>query len=342
MNIIKPLLTFLGFRVDPGERRGVELPCWRSFRAWSRRKGDRPYGVWRIEWQAPTQFLFVGISADPGERELQVKFGCLLFAIWISRETKWPALWAWMEKHWRYEEVEINVDWNWSGVNFFDGFLHWNLLTPADSWESKTPKWRNGSFHPLDFILGRHDHNERVVEDWKPIVVPMPEGCYAGQARVLEASWKRRRLPWISKRNVSVHVKMFEPLPHPGKGESAWDCGEDATYESHCGRSKTIAEAVGSMVAGSMRSRLNYGGGFRFKPEKQIWLQRPNVDFADKEEVARFMEALSWIGRDSAVIPAARVCRCCGRAIGNETHNADGRCYPCVEQGIESVISSPS
>lgn len=286
MNIIQPILKRLGFRVTPGERRGVDLPCWRSFRAWAK--------VWRIEWTAPTNFLFAGISADPGEREIQLKFGCLFFAIWISRETKWPALWAWMQKRWRYEEVEINVDWNWSGVNFFDGFLHWNLLTPADSWESKTPKWRNGSFHPLDFVLGDAKHSSRVLEDWRPIVVPMPEASYAGQARIEEAQWKRPRLPWVSKRNVSCEIKMFEPVPHPGKGENSWDCGEDACWGGHFGSSRTIAEGVGAMVASSMRSRLNYGAGFRFRPNETL---RVNIEEGNKDEWRRYELACSWVGR---------------------------------------------
>jgi hypothetical protein len=53
-------------------------------------------------------------------------------------------------------------------------------------------------------------------------------------------------------------VKLDIPggIPHNGKGENSWDCGDDGLWG--CG-GDTVEEAIGHAVSSVLRSRRRYG-----------------------------------------------------------------------------------
>lgn len=142
-------------------------------------------------------------------------------------------------------------------VNIQDWAVWWDLWVDPGGWSSKRPRWRDGSFHALDWLLGKRVHKSVVLDEGE-IVVPMPEGVYRGHCKLSEDTWKRPRW-FVTKRVRRAHIDMTEPVPFPGKGENSWDCGEDALHGSTT-QARTFGDAIGSVVASVMNSRLRHGG----------------------------------------------------------------------------------
>ncbi len=113
------------------------------------------------------------------------------------------------------------------------------------------------ALHPVDAVLGRREHDERVLEV-VPVVVCMPEGQYSGTCQVVESTWRRRRWP-IVERMVRTKLDVPEGVPFPGKGENSWDCDQDATY-GQTGPWRTPEEAVAELVKHVLTRRARNGG----------------------------------------------------------------------------------
>jgi hypothetical protein len=173
--------------------------------------------------------------------------------------------------------------------------FRWNLWTPHMSWSSKTPRWRHGHWHPLDTLLGQVRHRViRVVEECESVDVPMPEGIYPTKIRILEEGWKRPRWLWGAKIK-RCHADMWVPIPHMGKGENSWDCGEDGTYGLTC-MADSITEAIGKIVENSLHSRKKYDGSHRWPtpPSREAYeAKMAKVRAANKAKYGEAGTALS-------------------------------------------------
>lgn len=146
-----------------------------------------------------------------------------------------------------------------------DWALWWSLWTDVGGWSSKRPRWRDGSLHFLDVLFGKAVHSSRALEA-EEILVPMPEGTYAGTCRLTEDTWKRPR--WFARRLKRAHVEMADPVPVPGKGENSWDCGDDALFGSTF-PAASVAEAIAGVVRSALETRRRYGGrGWKPEPAK--------------------------------------------------------------------------
>lgn len=165
------------------------------------------------------------------------------------------------------------------GLTAHDGLISWEFLKPAKdwhTWSSKTPKWQDGTFNVWRLLSGRQHIEERDIET-ADVLVPMPEGAYPFTARLFERIDRWSRLPFYAKHYVMVELtgKRFPAdnllgerqvsIPVPGKGESAWDCGEDGIYSSTSG-ADSIAEGVGNLVASALKTRRRHGGSYAWKP----------------------------------------------------------------------------
>jgi hypothetical protein len=229
---------------------------WKWGRAWLDFHSGRRHREVRFEW-----VLFPRISSDLGVRlgasiglgsqgsedgftaHVQLGFASLYFGL----DGFLPGLDG-------YEDKEVSVSW-------FARALHWNLWTPTDSWDSKTPKWRNGTFDPTDFLLGPTRCTEEEIRPPESVLVPMPEGVYPGVVKFERRTWKRPRWPWVSHSRESAWIDMADGrgVPVPGKGENSWDCGEDAI----CGTGAdepTPEAAIASVVKAALKARRRHGG----------------------------------------------------------------------------------
>ncbi len=161
----------------------------------------------------------------------------------------------WTLKHDREVEVAIH-----------NGAIWWHLWTDPNEWSSRTPKWRHGNFNFLNFFLGRHQYESRVIEE-RDVLVPMPEGTYSAKATLEECTWSRPR--WFSKRMKRVIFEIPDGIPHAGKGENSWDCGDDATYGLTTGECSSIPEGIGMLVGSCLRTRVQHGGWGDFNWQRE-------------------------------------------------------------------------
>lgn len=106
-----------------------------------------------------------------------------------------------------------------------------------------------------DWLLGRAVCTTTKGED-EPIQVPMPEGNYPGRLHREDRVWQRPRWPWPSDRRTDYWIEMDEGVPHAGKGENSWDCGDDAVMGAG---GSTRSEAIANVTRAALRNRENYG-----------------------------------------------------------------------------------
>ncbi|HMJ16608.1 MAG TPA: hypothetical protein VK524_34575 [Polyangiaceae bacterium] len=140
-----------------------------------------------------------------------------------------------------------------------DNALWWRIWTDSGCWSRARPAWRDGCWHPLGHYKLR---GEFEVLEQREVLVPMPERSYRGTAKVLRSRWGFEKLPHAFDKvltHASVDMHEGEQIPHPGKGENSYDCGEDATFGTH-GPGRTVEDGVGSLVASVLRSRYRHGG----------------------------------------------------------------------------------
>jgi hypothetical protein len=149
-------------------------------------------------------------------------------------------------------------------IELRDWAFHLKIWSRGMDWRSKDPWWIRGvSFHFDDFFLGKFVHSSELIEE-KDILIPMPEGSYPAHIRMEYETWKRSR--WLGKHIMRAHIDCPKGIPFEGKGENAWDCGEDATYGICC-PAGNIEDAIGKLVTSVLRDRRKYGTPQRIREQ---------------------------------------------------------------------------
>lgn len=212
----------------------------------------------RFEYHLPSSSCAVGIASDE-ERALLLTFcvppvglymSCdspllqMLSAFLIARFPD-PA-----GSHYGGRDLSVAIHGN---------ALWWHLWVDRNCWSNARPAWRDGCWHPLGHYKLRGAFE---VLEQRDVLVPMPERSYRGTAKVLRSRWGFEKLPALFDKvltHVSVDMHDGEQIPHPGKGENSYDCGEDATFSTH-GPGRTVEDGVGKLVASVLRSRQRHGG----------------------------------------------------------------------------------
>lgn len=186
------------------------------------------------------------------------RFSIPLITLYFSVDSIRPiaAFARWLLRNARYEDREIS----WST---HDWAIWWNLWLDDGSWSSTTPKWRSGSFHIDDFVLGKAKYSQRILNE-QAVQIALPEASYPATVKIDERTWKRPR--WFTKRMVGSQVDIPKGIPFPGKGENSWDCGQDAVFGLSSLES-TIEGAIAAVVRSVLKSRRRHGGSIEWKPE---------------------------------------------------------------------------
>lgn len=160
---------------------------------------------------------------DGGESEVQFHIA-LFIGVWLTFQCFLPTSWFPSYESGTYGRLPGERAFK---IYWFEWALWWNFWMPEDEWNSTDPKWRRGSIHFDDLILGK-----RTVR-WEPIdrarfYLPFFEGCYqvVVTKKLLIEKWPR----WFTRKSVSFEVEAPTGIPHEGKGENSYDQGEDSTY----------------------------------------------------------------------------------------------------------------
>lgn len=214
------------------------------------------------EAHALTDHVTLGVSLDADEPSINVKAAA---GPWLSFKIPIPgklrdrlaALVLRGVPHERYDDADVFE------VSFHHGSVWWSIGHTPDSWSSKTPRWRHGSWNLVNALLGETKRTREVLEV-REVDVPMPEGTYKWTVEMVEDTTTRPRWPWPKTwHGVEAKAKDGQQIPFPGKGENSYDCEDDAIY-ALSGEGRTIADGVTKVVGAVLRSRLKYGGTLSF------------------------------------------------------------------------------
>lgn len=158
---------------------------------------------------------------------------------------------------WPFKPCRVSVH---SGSIWWEWFHVDQMSWPAtDAKGRRLSWWRVGNFNVADVLLGRKKY-EKTIVDVRPVLIPMPEGPYPAVATRTICTWTRPRWPWwpFTRMRQGGNIDCEIGIPHEGKGENSWDCGEDATHG--IGFTGNVEDGIGCFVASVTRDRERYGG----------------------------------------------------------------------------------
>lgn len=168
----------------------------------------------------------ISFRADPDDRGVtfNISFG---FAIYITFD-------GFIPRSWYPEEREFSI-------RIHGGAIWWDFWV-SEEWSSwtKNRTWRKSSFQLMDKIKGKHDY-KRKDADRRQFLLPFLEGIYNVEVIKWDRTDKWPRWPTRRMTTWEVRAGYYEgppsecnwkdkPIPVEGKGESSYDCGEDATW----------------------------------------------------------------------------------------------------------------
>lgn len=192
------------------------------------------FGDVSVEVSGPRPWFGWQVSTDPGNRQATVALYCGLL-LWVT--VPWPS--RRKDHHERRTGVEVTWDGDVAGGEVR---VQARIASTGD-WYREQEAWPlrrrvtegagvTWSLGLLDALLGPARYEERPAPQ-ETAWVDLPKGRYQIHATVRQVRWLRPRWPW---RPFSIpwvwraSVDAPDGIPHPGKGENSWDCGDDATF----------------------------------------------------------------------------------------------------------------
>lgn len=175
-------------------------------------------------------------------------------AIWFSVEgfRLWKPTYETVAS-WRNNEVITLTDSRECKVAIFDYALWITPWGRSMEWRKSDPWWVRGvTIRPAKLLgpwIGEHEDIAAV-----PVTIPMPEGTYYGVATVQR--WVRGRKYWFKRRTQEVWLEISKGIPHAGKGENSWDCGDDGLFGIG---GLSIDDAIERAQASVLKDRSRYG-----------------------------------------------------------------------------------
>ena len=190
-------------------------------------------------WEALCWSRRLGISLRHDDEDFTFGIHLPPFGLYLS----WP---SWR----RIKEGEFQL-------SVHDWAIWFSLWGNLWEWSRKQPWWeRTHSFDIPDFFLGRTKTTRETVREGIPVEIPMPEGVYRGMAKVERYNHKRPR--WFARSRLSTWIEVPKGIPHSGKGENSWDCGDDGIWATGC-EGDDPAKAVQHFRDSVMKNRKRYG-----------------------------------------------------------------------------------
>lgn len=180
--------------------------CWIAVFSW----------FFRIEWHLWSNHCH--LSADVGGDEEQLQFSVAVppVAVWFAIQA--PLLRRLVPE--RTREMQLSM---------FEWSIRLVLWGREHEWIRSDPWWVRGVHLDLkDAILGKAKFTSTETAPEVPIEILLDDRIYTGTAKFERCTWKRPL--WFTKVRDSVWINMDQGhgLPHAGKGENSWDCGDDA------------------------------------------------------------------------------------------------------------------
>ena len=138
--------------------------------------------------------------------------------------------------------------------NVYDWTIRLTLWGRWGEWRAVDPWWIRGvSLNIPDVVFGRTNYTAEELA-LVPCHVPMPEGKYPAVCKIERCTWKRPR--WFARTENRAWLDIPKGIPHAGKGENSWDCGDDGLYGIG---GSSVDDAIQWARASVLESRRRYG-----------------------------------------------------------------------------------
>lgn len=222
--------------------------------------GNRSGLLFGLSWNLWTHFCGFSISTDSDEGGLLVHWAFPPVSFWmrlpINISTAGPRWATWNEKFGGHKGSHKYTNFEFIHLAIHNNALWWTFLKFDWGWSNSMPKWMSGCFHFDDFFLGKIDYSKQIIET-RDMLISMPEGDYKATGTLEICTWKRPR--WFARVRTYIDVKIPDGIPHEGKGENSWDCGEDGLFGyGYEGDNWREAADKGTQIV--LNSRKKYNG----------------------------------------------------------------------------------
>lgn len=189
--------------------------------------------------------LYFEIGGNGGDNTISLSLGLWFLTGWLV----FSGFHKPGKPNWFYDgrQTGVSIDDNTIRFDVWANKMSW-----CGDWRKDGIQWR---FNILDFLFGEYKYSSRVVES-KKISILMPEGNYSWIITLKDDEWRRRRLPF-GKKIRRAHAEAIKPIPHPGKGTSSYNCGDDALH-GWTGEATSISDAMHKIYTCVMDKRERY------------------------------------------------------------------------------------
>ena len=198
-----------------------------------------------------------GISADVSDEDWTFHLAFPPFSLFFS--IAGFGLWKPQEKHifhWDNNREVWLTDARACSLRIFDWSIWIQPWSRSMEWRASDPWWVRGVTLDLRKLLGREQYTCETLRDGIPVIVPMPEGVYHGTAKIERRTWKRPL--WFRQTRGSTTIDCPKGIPHAGKGENSWDCGDDGLFGWGV-EGDAVEKAIAHGVATVLIARRRYG-----------------------------------------------------------------------------------
>ncbi len=221
------------------------------------------HALFRWDWSLWSSSFGFSIRTDSEDGGMMFSFSIPPVSLWLVLPIPFQKVflerpfWArWNESTGGYKGSNRYTSFHIAEIRVFDWTIWWNFLKFDWGWSRQMPKWMDGNFHLADFFIGKSKYSKEILETHE-VSIPMPEGSYPATVTIERCTWKRPR--WFAKVREGATIDIPWGIPHEGKGENAWDCGEDRLLG--CGSNSTkLSEIIGDVVRAGLRGREKYNG----------------------------------------------------------------------------------
>lgn len=152
-------------------------------------------------------------------------------------------------------------------VAVHSGRLWWSIWKPVHIYHPDDRRRGSVSVDPLDLLYGEERFESRISGPVERIPVAMPERTYHASVTPTITTARRPRggpdRVWTSFR---VEIEEKEGVPVPGKGENAYDCGDDAIHAISV-QAASPEQAVGILIGSALRLRAQRQGTYGWEPK---------------------------------------------------------------------------
>jgi len=144
------------------------------------------------------------------------------------------------------------------GFSLYEEYFWIYLWAKVNETRSTDPWWQKITIPWKDLLFGEIDFKKIFIKSEVQSIY-FPEASYPVKLTFYRCSWRRLLIPF-KKETIMVQMDMETPVPIPGKGESDWDCGDDAISSLWC-RAANTEEALSILLKDVIRTRRKYGSG---------------------------------------------------------------------------------